>query len=138
MRQQKSPPFALVVETSERPREPRQVSIRTQSMKHTTKFYVANFGLLIWAVAALGATPPTALAADTGCYVVDGYAAEVALGPNLPADRAVRMKSTFKAEFRWEMSDKESVGWMRIVDEAGVEVGWVPAGNDAVRCGKTD
>jgi hypothetical protein len=93
---------------------------------------------LMFAAALAALTPTQAVAADTGCYVVDGYAAEVALGPNLPADRAVRMKSTYKAEFRWEMSDKESVGWMRIVDEAGLEIGWVPAGNDAVRCGKTN
>jgi hypothetical protein len=100
--------------------------------------FVEIISIMIVAFAFSRLLPTQAVAADTGCYVVDGYAAEVAPGPNLPADRAVRMKSTYKAEFRWELSDKESVGWMRIVDEAGVEVGWVPAGNDAVRCGKTN
>jgi hypothetical protein len=103
-------------------------------------FYPIGGGIrLLFSLAAFaGPSSIHANAADTGCYVVDGYAADVAPGPNLPADRAVRLKSTYKAEFRWELSDKESVGWMRIVDEAGLEVGWVPAGNDAVRCGKTN
>ena len=100
--------------------------------------FARSVGLINCAMTWVVVAPCPAIAADTGCYVVDGFAAEVALGPNLPAVRAVRLKSTYKAEFRWEMSDKESVGWMRIVDETGLEVGWVPAGNEAVRCGKTN
>ena len=99
---------------------------------------VSKFTMLIGVAILATHAPNLATAGDSGCYVVDGFAAEVSPGPNLPADRAVRLKSAYKAEFRWEMSDKESVGWMRIVDEAGVEVGWVPAGNDAVKCGKTN
>ena len=104
--------------------------------KHT--HFACSLWLIICAMTTIIPAPRPAVAADTGCYVVDGFAAEVALGPNLPAVRAVRLKSTYRAEFRWEMSDKESVGWMRIIDETGLEVGWVPAGNEAVRCGKTN
>jgi hypothetical protein len=34
------------------------------------------------------------------------------------------------------MFDKEAIGWMRITDEAGMEVGWVPSGADGVTCGQ--
>jgi hypothetical protein len=64
--------------------------------------------------------------------------ADLALGPYLPSTETVTLKSTHKAEFRWDISDKESAGWMRISDEAGVELGWVPAGHEAVTCGKVD
>ncbi len=89
---------------------------------------IAFIALAFWPLAAQATT----------CRVVDGMTAEVALGPYLPAAAVVTLKSSYTAEFRWEMSDKESIGWMRILDESGVVVGWVPAGHEAVTCGQGD
>ncbi len=85
--------------------------------------------------AALAAATP---AAASYCKVVPGMVAELALGPYLPSSETVTLQATDKAEFRWDISDKESTGWMRISNEAGVELGWVPAGHEAVTCGKAD
>lgn len=62
--------------------------------------------------------------------------AEVAPGPFLPSTETVTMKSTYNAEFRWNMNDREAIGWMRITDTDGREVGWVPVGHEAVQCGE--
>lgn len=77
-------------------------------------------------------------AAASYCKVVPGMVAELALGPYLPSSEVVTLKATDKAEFRWDISDKESTGWMRISSADGVELGWVPAGHEAVTCGKRD
>lgn len=79
-----------------------------------------------------------AFAAGPSCRVVDGMVADLALGPYLPATETVTLHSSNKVEFRWELSDKESTGWMRISDASGVELGWVPAGHEAVTCGKSN
>lgn len=70
------------------------------------------------------------------CTVVDGVVADVAQGPFMPSVETVTLKAAYKAEFRWNPIDPESIGWMRIVDETGREVGWVPAGHEGVRCGE--
>lgn len=74
--------------------------------------------------------------AATACKVRDGVVADVAPGPFQPSSETVTMKSTYKAEFRWNMNDREAIGWMRITDTDGREVGWVPAGHEAVQCGE--
>jgi hypothetical protein len=96
--------------------------------------------LAVPALAALAFMSATAhpTSANAPCRVVDGMIAELALGPYLPASETVTLKATHKVEFRWDISDKESSGWMRISDEAGVELGWVPAGHEAVTCGKAN
>ncbi len=71
-----------------------------------------------------------------GCKVVDGVVADVALGPFLPASNTVTTKASWTAEFRWDVGDIEAIGWMRISDDQGQEVGWVPAGHEAVQCGQ--
>lgn len=90
------------------------------------------------AAAVLHVTISTAFAAGPSCRVVDGMVADLALGPYLPATETVTLHASNKVEFRWELSDKESTGWMRISDSSGVELGWVPAGHEAVTCGKAD
>lgn len=71
----------------------------------------------------------------TTCKVREGVVADVTRGPMLPTDDTVVLKSSYKAEFRWELWDKESIGWMRITDGDGKEIGWVPAGHEGVQCG---
>lgn len=87
-------------------------------------------------IVSIGA--PAASAVASSCRVVVGLTVDVAAGPYLPASDTVTLEAGYRAEFRWEMSDKESIGWMRIVDRAGAEVGWVPAGHEAVTCGEHD
>jgi len=72
------------------------------------------------------------------CSVREGVVAEVASGAFSSATETVTLKSTDRAEFRWDISDKEAVGWMRIVAEDGREIGWVPAGHEAIQCGGGD
>ena len=92
--------------------------------------------VLAFAVSALiGFAHP---ASASYCKVVPGMVADLALGPYLPSSETVTLKATDKAEFRWDISDKESTGWMRISSAEGVELGWVPAGHEAVTCGKGD
>lgn len=83
----------------------------------------------------LAPTPAAAGDAPT-CVVVDGMVVDVAAGPFLDADTVLTLKSTYKAEFRWDIADKESFGWMRITDADGQELGWVPAGHEAIKCGE--
>ncbi len=91
---------------------------------------IARSSLLTCAVLAC-ATPAVA----GPCTVVDGVIAEVSPGAFLESTETVTLKSSWSAEFRWEKSDKEGIGWMRITDTEGREIGWVPAGHDGVRCG---
>ncbi len=72
------------------------------------------------------------------CGVREGVIADVAPGPFLPATETVTLKDTYKAEFRWDMSDKEGIGWMRITDAGGREIGWVPSGHEGIRCGENN
>lgn len=88
------------------------------------------------AALAVFAFAPFTATANAACRVVDGMVAELALGPYLPSTETVTLKASNKVEFRWDISDKESTGWMRISDESGVELGWVPAGHEAVTCGQ--
>jgi hypothetical protein len=69
------------------------------------------------------------------CNVREGVVADLTRGPMLPVDETVVLKSTYKAEFRWDIMDKENIGWMRIIDADGKEIGWVPAGHEGIQCG---
>ena len=93
-------------------------------------------------LAVLHAAPAYAVALSSpsrpGCRVVEGVVAEVSPGPFLPVNDTVTTKATWSAQFRWDINDIEAIGWMRITDAEGKEVGWVPAGHEAVRCGKQD
>ncbi|PPC85414.1 MAG: hypothetical protein CTY31_06595 [Hyphomicrobium sp.] len=74
--------------------------------------------------------------AAPNCKVREGVVAEVAPGPFLPSTETVTMKSTYNAEFRWNINDREAIGWMRITEADGREIGWVPVGHEAVQCGE--
>lgn len=100
-------------------------------MKKLSMFYITVVAL-IWSVQTLPAV------AAPACKVREGVVADVAPGPFQPSTETVTMKSTYKAEFRWNMNDREAIGWMRITETDGREVGWVPAGHEAVRCGEGD
>ncbi len=72
------------------------------------------------------------------CTVVAGVIADLSPGPLLPTSVTVETKAGWKAEFKFDMQMIETIGWMRILDENSSEVGWVPAGHEAVRCGTQD
>ncbi|MGQ0457378.1 MAG: hypothetical protein ACT4OU_09980 [Hyphomicrobium sp.] len=96
-----------------------------------------SFQLAALALSFVISAPPAAGAEDeSSCKVVAGTVADLAAAPNMPGGHTVTLDSTHKAEFRWNPMDKESIGWMRITDAKGAELGWVPAGHEAVRCGK--
>ena len=87
--------------------------------------------------ALLSATAAVAVAAPApGCTVVEGVIADVAPGPFVEETETVTLRSAWRAEFRWDLIDRQSIGWMRILDQDGRLVGWVPAGHEGVRCGQ--
>jgi hypothetical protein len=90
------------------------------------------------ALALLALTAVASPAAAKTCAVRDGVVAEVASGAFSTSTTTVTLKSSYRAEFRWDLSDREAMGWMRIVDENGREIGWVPAGHEAIQCGTAD
>jgi hypothetical protein len=87
-------------------------------------------------VLLLAATAPAHAAVK--CTVVDGIIAEVAAGAFAEVTETVTLKSTWTADFRWNNEDREAIGWMRISDETGQVVGWVPAGHEGVKCGENN
>ncbi len=89
---------------------------------------------LFAALLLLLATAPTQAAVK--CTVVDGIIAEVAAGAFAEVTETVTLKGTWTADFRWNNEDREAIGWMRISDEAGQVIGWVPAGHEGVKCGE--
>jgi hypothetical protein len=103
-------------------------------MKKRICFVVFLAVLSSVAAARIAAAQTTGI--TRGCKVVDGVVTEVALGPFLPAANTVTTKASWTAEFRWDVGDIEAIGWMRISDDKGQEVGWVPAGHEAVQCGQ--
>ncbi|MFN0219408.1 MAG: hypothetical protein ACKVP4_11400 [Hyphomicrobium sp.] len=92
---------------------------------------------LLAALTAISAATSSSLSAKT-CAVVDGVVAEVSPGAFLPSSEAVTLKSTYKAEFRWNPDDREAIGWMRITDVEGTVIGWLPTGHEGVRCGESN
>ncbi len=100
-------------------------------MKSTVVTAIAAFSALVVNVAVSPATAKQ-------CGVREGVVADVAPGPFLPASETVTLKDTYKAEFRWDMSDKEGIGWMRITDASGQEIGWVPSGHEGIQCGENN
>jgi hypothetical protein len=108
------------------PGEPHRAAVRIELMNKLTFSMIA-----VWSGLAAIAAPANAKT----CDVIDGVVADVTSGPFLPPSATVTLKSTYKAEFRWDIADKEAIGWMRIVDAEGAEIGWVPAGHDGIRCG---
>lgn len=86
-------------------------------------------------LAALGLTGSAAAADRPSCTLIEGVKAELLDGPRGAPGKVVTLKSSWAVEYRWNIMDKEAVGWMRITDEAGQEVGWLPPGHDGITCG---
>lgn len=113
-----------------RSRDPKPSPQRKRRMIRITRPF-----LPVFVACALFATA-TALAAK--CAVRDGVIADVSPGPFLPSTETVTLKGTYSAEFRWDINDKEGIGWMRITDAHNREIGWVPSGHEGVRCGENN
>lgn len=71
------------------------------------------------------------------CKLIDGVPAELHSGPREAPSLGVTLKSTWGVEYRWDIMDKEAVGWMRITDEKGQEIGWLPPGHPGIVCGNS-
>lgn len=93
---------------------------------------------LLAALAVLFTPPVLRAEAARYCAVQDGIVAEVAPGPFVESSTTVTFKSAWTAEYRWDVADPEAIAWMRIVDENGAEIGWVPAGHEGINCAKAD